>query len=230
MEAKISLLFPFNPSHLDWKPSNDIALLRTGRNRGRFGGTYHSSLSDFYCCSLMTKLVSSYEDLKLLFDFATFIFPAKTQIQIHRFISTCPFTPLHVMSAATMVTINLFDDKLFTESLPATAALEEAQRHMTIAREGKRASYDSKIADSLFKMSFDDSNVESFPCIEWDNGDEDSDSDSERSMDSWSSLLSNSESLSLGKRGRGKFRRMVRSKKIKSDLASLCKTLVPRSA
>lgn len=107
-------------------------------------------------------------------------------------------------------------------SLPATKALEEQQqRKRMVAREGRHASLENKLSLELFSLTFDDE-VHSFPVIEWESADE-SDSDSVRSLDSWNSLMTKSDSTSsLGKRNRNDgSRRLVRSKKIKSNLSSL---------
>lgn len=73
-------------------------------------------------------------------------------------------------------------------------------------------------------MAFDiEEKQNEFPAIEWDSCDE-SDSESVRSLDSWSSLLTHSDSMnSFGKRVRSEERsgRLVRSRKIKSNLSSL---------
>lgn len=106
-------------------------------------------------------------------------------------------------------------------SLPATKALEHARQKLMVAKEGRQASL-NKIDLELFSLTFDDE-VNSFPAIAWDS-DEESDSDSVRSLDSWNCFLTKSDSMSsLGKRGRNETvsRRLVRSKKIKSDLSSL---------
>jgi hypothetical protein len=115
-------------------------------------------------------------------------------------------------------------------SSPATVALEQEQRKMTVARDGG-ASFEAKLSCCLHSLNFDDS-LDAFPVIEWDCN-EDSDSDSVRSLDTWNSIFSNDfgSSGSLGKRGRGDSRRrLVRSKKIKSDLSSLAVSFSARSA
>jgi hypothetical protein len=119
-------------------------------------------------------------------------------------------------------TMNICNAKFVISPLPATQALEHAKRRPVIAREGQRASIlADKLANDLFVLHMDEE-IDSFPSIEWESGDE-SDSDSLPSMDSWSSFLHNSDSSnSLGKRSRGNnSRRLVRSKKIKSNLSSL---------
>jgi hypothetical protein len=79
----------------------------------------------------------------------------------------------------------------------------------------------NKLANDLFDLRFDEA-TDPFPSIQWDSGDE-SDSDSIPSTGSWSSFLSKSDSTSsLGKRSlNNNARRLVRSKKIKSNLSSL---------
>lgn len=90
-----------------------------------------------------------------------------------------------------------------------------------VAREGRPASLENKISLDLFSLAIDDE-VNSFPAIVWDTTDE-SDSDSVRSLDCWNCFMTKSDSTcSLGKRSRNEAsRRLVRSKKIKSDLSSL---------
>lgn len=121
-----------------------------------------------------------------------------------------------------------------TITCPATRALELQQHKMDISKVSRQASIDSKLSHGLFSLNFENS-YNAFPVIEWDsNEDSDSlsDSSSVRSMESWNSVLIDSDS-SLGKRGRSKpkntYRRLVRSKKIKSDLSSLAKNFPTRS-
>ena len=121
---------------------------------------------------------------------------------------------------------------------PATQALELQQQNTTVlkeARQGSNITIDSKLSYEFFNLNFEEDDVNAFPVIEWDHSNEDSDSLSDsssvRSMDSWNSVLSDFDSdSSLGKRGRcnskklsSSSRRLVRSKKIKSDLASLAR-------
>ena len=121
-----------------------------------------------------------------------------------------------------------------TITSPATRALELQQHKMTVSKGSRQGSIDSKLSCELFSLNFDDS-FNAFPIIEWDsNEDSDSlsDSSSVRSMESWNSVLIES-NCSLGKRGRSKpktsYCRLVRSKKIKSDLASLARDISARS-
>lgn len=130
------------------------------------------------------------------------------------------------MTAST-ITSNLHSHSEVLLSLPATAALEEAQRIVRSMGDDKH--FDSKafsgLASRFCAFTFEDTR-ESFPAIEWDS-DEDSLSDSERSLDSLSSFFTDFEksSPSVGKRGRNEEkRRLVRSKKIKSHLSSLTPT------
>ena len=96
-----------------------------------------------------------------------------------------------------------------------------------VVREGRRAGLETKLSLDLFSLTFDDE-VNSFPAIAWDS-DDDCDSDSDRSLDCWTSILTKSDSSSsIGKRGRSESRRLVRSKKIKSDLSSLALGLLPK--
>jgi len=126
-----------------------------------------------------------------------------------------------------------------TITSPATQALELQQHNTTVlieARRGSSITIDSKLSYEFFNLNFEEDNVNAFPVIEWDHSNEDSDSLSDsssvRSMDSWNSVLTDFDSdSSLGKRGRcnsnklssSSSRRLVRSKKIKSDLASLAR-------
>jgi len=115
---------------------------------------------------------------------------------------------------------------------------------------------DSSLSCEFFGLSFNNddttfssNNVSAFPVIEWDNTSESESDDSEsvKSEDSWDSFLSSdftfadsSEDRSLGKRRRSmskttsspssSHRRLVRSKKIKSGLASLAMSPTARSA
>mmetsp|Transcript_16405 Transcript_16405/g.37974 ORF Transcript_16405/g.37974 Transcript_16405/m.37974 type:complete len:125 (+) Transcript_16405:199-573(+) len=117
---------------------------------------------------------------------------------------------------------------------PATKALELQQHKTNMSKGPRRGSIDSKLSYNLFSLNFDN-NFTAFPVIEWDsNEDSDSlsDSSSVRSMESWNVLFIDND-CSLGKRGRSKtktsYRRLVRSKKIKSDLASLARNIPARS-
>uniref|UniRef100_A0A7S4ER25 Uncharacterized protein n=1 Tax=Pseudo-nitzschia australis TaxID=44445 RepID=A0A7S4ER25_9STRA len=114
-----------------------------------------------------------------------------------------------------------------TNTSPATKALELQQHKMTVSRGTiRQVNIDSKLTHDFFNLNFEEEDVNAFPVIEWDlNEDSDSDSSSVRSMDSWSSVLADFD-CSLGKRERctsKTSRRLVRSKKIKSDLSSLAR-------
>ena len=119
---------------------------------------------------------------------------------------------------------------------PATLALELAKAKAD-ARRGSLSSVDSKLSVDLAALTFES---DAFPVIQWDNIMNDSDSDSVRSNDSWNSLFgsdacdSDSDSETVGsKRGRDEgpsSRRLVRSKVIKSDLASLARSMNAQSA
>ena len=117
-----------------------------------------------------------------------------------------------------------------TMTCPATKALELQQHKTTTSKRSRQGSIDSKLSYELFNFHFDN-NLNAFPVIEWDSKEDSdslSDSSSVRSIESWNSLLIETECL-LGKRGRSKpkssYRRLVRSKKIKSDLASLARDI-----
>jgi hypothetical protein len=117
---------------------------------------------------------------------------------------------------------------------PATQALELVQAKPNVGglKGSSRGVVD--LSCNLFDLNFEDA-PNAFPAIEWESN-EDSDSESVRSMDSWNSFLSDFESDSDvrgSKRGRndsGVSRRLVRSKKIKSDLSSLARSMAARSA
>jgi hypothetical protein len=126
---------------------------------------------------------------------------------------------------------------------PATQALELVKANND-ARRGSLNSLDSRLSCDLASLSVGEP-FNAFPVIQWDvMNDDHMDSDSVRSMDSWNSIFggdfSDSDSVgssgdSLGsKRGRndGGVRRLVRSKKIKSDLSSMarCMSSSARSA
>ena len=123
---------------------------------------------------------------------------------------------------------------IFTAS-PATMALELAKAQ-TDARRGSLSSVDSKLSVDLSALTFESN---AFPVIQWDSMN-DSDSDSVRSNDSWNSFFGadacdcDSDNETVGsKRGRDEgpsSRRLVRSKVIKSDLASLARSMNARSA
>ena len=105
---------------------------------------------------------------------------------------------------------------------PATQALEQKQRELMVAREASRVSIGNNFPPMYSTMSVELEEDE-FPTIEWDSNDE-SDSDSERSLDSWNSLLTHSDSMQcLRKRARPdqQLGRLVRSRKIKSNLSAL---------
>lgn len=129
-------------------------------------------------------------------------------------------------------------------SSPATQALEIAQAQMKETRRGSLSSVDSKLSCDLSNLNFDNAPINAFPSIEWDlnigggSGDSDSESESVRSMDSLFDFFetdSHDDSLGGTKRGRNNdnsssYKRLVRSKKIKSDLASLARSMSARSA
>jgi hypothetical protein len=135
------------------------------------------------------------------------------------------------MTASTMAA-NFCTSEIVISSCPATEALEQEKRKMMVAREG-RASFESKLCQ-LFNMNLEDQDANSFPLIQWDSDESDSDSDSVRSLDAWNSVLTDFDSSgSLGQRGRSELhgnRRLVRSKQINSDLSSLAMSLTARSA
>ena len=129
------------------------------------------------------------------------------------------------LNRKTIVTIMMVP----TNTCPATKALELQQNKMT----ARQANIDSKITHEFFRLNFEH-DVSAFPVIEWDqNEDCDSDTSSIRSMDSWNSIFADFD-CSLGKRGRcspkTSSRRLVRSKKIKSDLSSLARGISSRTA
>lgn len=115
-----------------------------------------------------------------------------------------------------------FSDSLAVGSLPATKALEQERKRLMVARGDRRASLENKLSLDLFTLTFDDE-VNSFPAIGWDSAEESDSDDSVRSLDSWNTFMTKSDSMSsLGKRSRNEgCRRLVRSRKIKSDLSSL---------
>ena len=123
------------------------------------------------------------------------------------------------MVASTMM--NKDTSVLVISLLPATKALEHSKHRRLMAREGRRGSLQgNNLANELFTLTLDQES-EAFPSIEWDSGNE-SDADSVPSTESWSSFFSTSDSTtSLGKRSSTHSRRLVRSKKIKSNLSSL---------
>lgn len=112
----------------------------------------------------------------------------------------------------------------------ATQALELAKAKNE-ERRGSMSSVDSKLSCDLSSLLLDESSS-AFPVIQWDMNDDTSDSESVRSMGSWNSFLggddSDSVSSSGSKRGRsdsGATRRLVRSRKIKSDLSLLAPSM-----
>jgi hypothetical protein len=118
-------------------------------------------------------------------------------------------------------------------SSPATQALEIAQAQMKETRRGSFSSVDSKLSCDLSNLNFEDAPINAFPAIEWDlNIEGDSDSESVRSLDSLFDFETDSHDSLGTKRGRNdvSFNRLVRSKKIKSDLASLARSMSARSA
>jgi hypothetical protein len=124
---------------------------------------------------------------------------------------------------------------------PATAALEAAQRQFSL----KSSCADDDVLSSQFvTMTLQ---TEAFPVIRWDGSDEDASSlsdscSSERSMDDWSSFLNdfdccveNAAAASCGGNSKRSYtsseeRRLVRSKKIKSNLSTLARSLSCPSA
>eukprot|EP00980_Cylindrotheca_fusiformis_P023167 scaffold10199_cov146-Cylindrotheca_fusiformis.AAC.24 len=107
-------------------------------------------------------------------------------------------------------------------SCPATEALKQAQEMKSPKRQ---SAFDLPLSSVLFDLSFT-GDFEAFPTIEWDSDDGLDSVSSIRSMDTVNSLLGDDPTGYLGKRRRRDERgasnsRLVRSKKIKSDLASL---------
>lgn len=118
---------------------------------------------------------------------------------------------------------------LYFDTNPATAALEAAQRRLSL----KSDIADDILSSQVVTMTFE---TESFPAIAWDVSDEDSsqvsDTSSSSSLSSssdWSSVLNDFTFLEAAsksgrsKRSRSNEERLVRSKKIKSNLSSLAR-------
>jgi hypothetical protein len=106
-------------------------------------------------------------------------------------------------------------------SCPATNALKQAQE-MKVPK-ARSTNFDVALSSALFDLTFDD-DTSAFPTLEWDSDGDFGSVASMRSSDTLNSLLGDDPTSSLGKRGRSEERaapRLVRSKKIKSDLASL---------
>ena len=106
-------------------------------------------------------------------------------------------------------------------SCPATEALKQAQEEMKFARRNSRqANFDESLSSEMLVLSFSE-DLSSFPIIAWDSDEE---SASSNSSDMWNSCLSSNSKSLLGKRSRNgsrEVRRLVRSRKIRSNLASL---------
>ena len=122
------------------------------------------------------------------------------------------------------MTASLVSNIFAGSSLPATAALKEEQQKLMVAREGQRAGrIDTKLAHKLFTLNFDDDDeMDSFPTIEWSSDSDSESSDSSvRSLNSLNSFLTKSDSRRKRDRDDGSSRRLVRSKKIKSNLSLL---------
>jgi hypothetical protein len=108
---------------------------------------------------------------------------------------------------------------MFLASCPATNALKQAQE----MKVPKARSFDVTLSSALFDLTFDD-DMSAFPSLEWDSDDDFDSVASVQSLDTLNSLPGDVSTSSLRKRGRSESRaapRLVRSKKIKSDLASL---------
>ena len=106
-------------------------------------------------------------------------------------------------------------------SCPATEALKQAQQDMELARSEKQRNFEKSLSSELFSLTFD-KDISSFPSIAWDSEEE---SDSNESIKSLDVTL-------LGKRGREESkteRRLVRSRKFKSNLADLVLTIATSS-
>ncbi|KAG7367005.1 hypothetical protein IV203_029675 [Nitzschia inconspicua] len=118
----------------------------------------------------------------------------------------------------------------------ATQALELVKAKND-ERRGSLSSLDSKLSCDLSSLLIEEAS-NAFPVIQWDvNEESTSDSESVRSLDSWNSVFGGDDNDSVGsggsKRSRNDHgtRRLVRSKKIKSDLSSLARSmLAARSA
>lgn len=125
----------------------------------------------------------------------------------------------------TTKTLNVYS---MLPSCPATDALRVVEATKGGRRERRSSSFDVMLSSSLFDLNFVDASVDSFPSIEWDSDDEFDSSSSIRSLDTLTSLMSDDSMSSLGKRSRSDHRstgRLVRSRKIKSGLASLAISL-----
>jgi hypothetical protein len=177
----------------------------------------------------------------------------RVEINDNRIVRICPgawiVTRRHVIIFISPCHIHANDDhqkcktmaatmalKAFNGYSPATQALEEEQNKIAVAKGSRRRSFgsiDGKLSCELSALNFEDDDIHAFPAIEWESNVDLDDSDSVRSNDSWSSFFSD-----LGgtgsKRGRSDnlkaSRRLVRSKKIKSDLSSLARSMSARSA
>lgn len=121
------------------------------------------------------------------------------------------------------MTAKAIDNYHLLTSCPATEALKMVQA-TKILQKRRTPAFDVSLTTSLFDLTFADA-AETFPTIEWDSDDDFDSVSSLRSLDTFTSLISDDSSMSsLGKRTRSDShsrRRLVRSRKIKSSLDSL---------
>ena len=148
-------------------------------------------------------------------------------------INCCPTRTAPVLPSTSFNTMSSLNKATTLLPSPATEALEEFQRKMMVAREGKRAATELKLTNNFLNMTFDDETTicgYDFPQIEWDDEESDSDSSLPAGMDMlWSSHRRSNSDGSFRKRSSsdistgsgGSCRRLVRSKKIKSNLSTL---------
>jgi hypothetical protein len=107
-------------------------------------------------------------------------------------------------------------------SCPATNALNKQAQEMNVLK-ARSTNFDFTLSSAMFDLTFND-DISAFPNLEWDSDGDFGSVDSLQSLDTLNSLLGDDSMSSLGKRGRSEARegpRLVRSKKINSDLASL---------
>jgi hypothetical protein len=136
----------------------------------------------------------------------------KTILGLLRFCDNLVLPDTSPFNKSTMTTTSIDSYRMFA-SCPATNALKQAQEMKVL-----------KARSTNFDVTLSNDDISAFPTLEWDSDSDFGSVTSMRSLDTLNSLLGDDSMSSLGKRGRSEAQaapRLVRSKKIKSDLASL---------
>jgi hypothetical protein len=151
----------------------------------------------------------------------------KTILRLLRFCHNLGLPDTSPFNKNKMITTSIDSYRMFL-SCPATKALKLA--HEMNVPKARSTNFDVTLSSALFDLTFND-DLSAFPTLEWDSDGDFGSVASMQSLDTLNSLLGDDSMSALGKRGRSEARaapRLVRSKKIKSDLASLAISISSR--